>query len=91
MHRRTMSCSRPTPASCGLRGSTRSVTSSSIANGIRVASPLRMLFGLASQFNDHRFARAAEDAWLKRLVTPDDARTYLERDPPVRSDRACGG
>ena len=47
-------------------------------DGLRVASPLRMLFGLASQFNDHRFARAAEDAWMKRLVTPDDARTYLE-------------
>ena len=47
------------------------------ADGMRVASPLRMLFGLASQFNDHRFARAAEDAWLKRLVTPDDAREYL--------------
>jgi hypothetical protein len=46
-------------------------------DGLRVASPLRMLFGLASQFNAHRFARAAEDAWLKRLVTPDDAREYL--------------
>ena len=46
-------------------------------NGMRVASPLRMLFGCAAQFNDHRFRLAAEDAWLKRLVTPDDARSYL--------------
>jgi hypothetical protein len=46
-------------------------------DGIRVASPLRMLFGLAGQFNDHRFERAAEDVWHKNLVTPDVAADYL--------------
>ena len=48
------------------------------ADGIRVATPLRMLFGLAAQFNQHRFERAAEDVWHKGLVTPDDAGDYLE-------------
>ena len=47
-------------------------------DGIRVASPLRMLFGLAGQFNQFRFERAAEDAWHKGLVTPDEAWEYLE-------------
>ena len=47
-------------------------------DGIRVATPLRMLFGLAAQFNQHRFERAAEDVWHKELVSPDDAREYLE-------------
>lgn len=46
-------------------------------DGIRLASPLRMLFGLASQFNQHRFERAAEDVWHKNLVTPDQAGEYL--------------
>ena len=31
------------------------MTSSTRADGLRVASPLRMLFGLAEQFNQHRF------------------------------------
>jgi hypothetical protein len=47
------------------------------ADGLRVASPLRTLFGLASQFNQHRFERAAEDLWHKGLVTPDQADEYL--------------
>jgi hypothetical protein len=47
-------------------------------DGIRVASPLRMLFGLAGQFNQFRFERAAEDAWHKGLVSPEDAWEYLE-------------
>ena len=47
-------------------------------DGIRVASPLRMLFGLAGQFNQLRFERAAEDVWHKGLVTPDEAAEYLE-------------
>lgn len=47
-------------------------------DGIRVASPLRMLFGLAAQFNQHRFERGAEDVWHKGLVTPHDAADYLE-------------
>jgi len=46
-------------------------------DGIRIASPLRMLFGLAEQFNQHRFERAAEDVWHKGLVTPDEAGEYL--------------
>jgi hypothetical protein len=47
-------------------------------DGIRVASPLRMLFGLASQFNQFRFERAAEDVWHRGLVTPYQAWEYLE-------------
>jgi very-short-patch-repair endonuclease len=44
-----------------------------------VATPLRMLFGLAATLHPFRFARAAEDAWNLRLITPDEAATYLER------------
>ena len=47
------------------------------ADGLRVASPLRMMFGLAAQFNQHRFERAAEDVWHKNLVTPAEAADYL--------------
>jgi hypothetical protein len=47
-------------------------------DGMRVASPLRMLFGLAAQFNQFRFERAAEDVWHKGLVTPQDAAEFLE-------------
>jgi hypothetical protein len=47
------------------------------ADGLRVATPLRMLFRLARTFNDHRFERAAEDAWHLGLVTPADAADYL--------------
>jgi hypothetical protein len=47
-------------------------------DGIRLASPLRMLFGLAAQFNQHRFERAAEDVWHKGLVTPEQAVDYLQ-------------
>jgi len=53
-------------------------------DGLRVASPLRMLFGLAAQFNQHRFERAAEDAWHRQLITPEQAGTYL------RTVRASG-
>ncbi len=53
------------------------VTSSTRADGLRVASPLRMLFGLAEQFNQHRFRRAAEDAWQLGIITPDQAGDYL--------------
>ena len=38
-----------------------------------------MLFGLAALFNQHRFERAAEDAWHLGLVRPDDAAAYLAR------------
>jgi hypothetical protein len=47
-------------------------------DGIRLASPLRMLFGLAGQFNQFRFERAAEDLWHKELATPEEAWEYLE-------------
>jgi very-short-patch-repair endonuclease len=45
---------------------------------LAVASPLRMLFSLAATFNQHRFERAAEDAWHLGLVSPSQARDYLE-------------
>ena len=48
-------------------------------NGLLVATPLRMLFGLAADFNHFRFERAAEDAWHLGLVTPAGAADYLER------------
>jgi hypothetical protein len=47
-------------------------------DGLRVASPLRMLFGLAGQFNQFRFERAAEDVWHRGLVPPESAWEYLE-------------
>ena len=46
-------------------------------DGLRVATPLRMLFRLARTFNDHRFERAAEDVWHLGLATPADAADYL--------------
>jgi Transcriptional regulator, AbiEi antitoxin len=46
-------------------------------DGLRVASPLRTLFGLAGQFNQHRFERAAEDMWHKQLASPADAADYI--------------
>ena len=48
-------------------------------DGLRVAHPLRMLFGLAAQFSQHRLERAAEDAWHLGLIRPDDAADYLQR------------
>lgn len=47
------------------------------SDGLRVATPLRTLFGLASQFNQHRFERAAEDVWHRQLASPADAADYL--------------
>ncbi len=46
-------------------------------DGLRVATPLRMLFRLAWVFNQYRFERAAEDAWHLGLVTPAAAQDYL--------------
>ncbi len=46
-------------------------------DGLRIATPLRMLFGLAEQFNQHRFERAAEDVWHRGLVSPEEAGDYL--------------
>ncbi len=48
-------------------------------DGLVVATPLRMLFGLAATMHPYRFARAAEDAWNLGLITPGDAADYLER------------
>jgi hypothetical protein len=69
-------------------------------HGFRLASPMRMLFGLAAAFNQHRFERAAEDAWHLELVTPDEAAHYLDlhrcrgKDGVVRIERwlehSCG-
>lgn len=47
-------------------------------DGLIVAAPMRMLFGLAAAFNQFRFERAAEDAWHRKLITPDDASRYLQ-------------
>jgi very-short-patch-repair endonuclease len=51
---------------------------SEIHEGFTIATPLRMLWGLAASFNQFRFERAAEDAWHLGLVTPGDAAAYLE-------------
>ena len=53
-------------------------------DGIRIAKPLRMLFGLAEQFNQHRFERAAEDVWHKGPRDTRRSRRVSERDPPIR-------
>lgn len=50
-----------------------------LADGLVVATPMRMLWGLAATFNQHRFDRAAEDAWNLGLVDPTSAADYLER------------
>jgi very-short-patch-repair endonuclease len=47
-------------------------------DGFVVATPLRMLFGLAATIHPFRLARAAEDAWNLELFTPHEAYTYLE-------------
>ncbi|MGB0113598.1 MAG: hypothetical protein WBP59_10290 [Ilumatobacteraceae bacterium] len=47
-------------------------------NGLVVATPLRMLFGLAAVYNQYRFERAAEDAWHRQLLTPTSAADYLQ-------------
>jgi very-short-patch-repair endonuclease len=48
-------------------------------SGMLVAHPLRNLHQLAGMFNRFRFERAAESAWHLELVTPDEARDYLQR------------
>jgi Transcriptional regulator, AbiEi antitoxin len=44
----------------------------------RVLSPVCTLLTLAGLFNDHRFERAAEDAWHLKLVTPEQAASFLD-------------
>jgi very-short-patch-repair endonuclease len=46
---------------------------------LHIATPLRMLFGLAAELNQFRFERAAEDAWHLGLITPLAAAEYLEQ------------
>jgi hypothetical protein len=46
-------------------------------DGLRVAHPLRMLFGIAGRHSQRFLERAAEDAWHLGLVRPDDAAAYL--------------
>jgi hypothetical protein len=48
------------------------------ADGLRLSSPTRTMFDVASEFNDHRFSRFAEDLWHLGLATPDDASDYLQ-------------
>ena len=50
-----------------------------LSDGLVVATPMRMLWGLAATFNQYRFERAAEDAWNLGLVSPPAAADYLER------------
>lgn len=46
-------------------------------NGFRLLRPVRLLLTLAELFNDHRFERAAEDAWHLDLVSPAEASDFL--------------
>lgn len=48
-----------------------------LESGHRVSSPLLTLFQLATELNEFRFHRAAEDMWNLKLIEPDDARSYL--------------
>ena len=48
-----------------------------LTDGLRVSTPLRTLFDIASQVNQHRFERIAEDMWHLNLVTPTQADDYL--------------
>lgn len=50
-----------------------------LSDGLIVATPMRMLWGLAATFNQYRFERAAEDAWNLGLVDPPGVADYLER------------
>jgi hypothetical protein len=47
-------------------------------DGWRLLAPAPMLLTLAEIFNDHRFERAAEDAWHLALVTPNEAAAFLD-------------
>ena len=47
-------------------------------DGWRLLAPAPMLLTLAEIFNDHRFERAAEDAWHLAIVTPHEAAAFLD-------------
>jgi very-short-patch-repair endonuclease len=49
-----------------------------LEDGLVVAVPERMLFGLAARANQYRFNRAAEDAWHLGLTDPPTMAAYLE-------------
>ncbi len=49
-----------------------------LPDGLLIATPMRMLWGLAAGFNQFRFERAAEDAWNLGLIDPPGAAEYLE-------------
>jgi hypothetical protein len=49
-----------------------------LESGIVVATPLRMMFGLAADLNQHRFNRAAEDVWHLGLADPGAMSVYLQ-------------
>lgn len=48
-------------------------------SGINVATPERMLFGLADALWQARFEHAADDAWNLGLISPESMDDYLER------------
>lgn len=48
-----------------------------LVHGFRVERPLPMLLSLGDTFNQFRFDKAAEDAWHLKLVTPEEAETFL--------------
>lgn len=50
-----------------------------LPTGLVVAQPERMLFGLAGDVNQFQFDRAAEDAWHRKLITPDSLGQFLDR------------
>ncbi len=50
-----------------------------LPDGLLIATPMRMLWGLAARFNQFRFERAAEDAWNLGLIDPPGAAEYLEQ------------
>jgi hypothetical protein len=49
-----------------------------VGGTFKVLSPRATLVTLAELFNDHRFERAAEDAWHLGLVTPGQAADFLD-------------
>lgn len=50
-----------------------------LPTGLIVARPERMLFGLAGDVDQHRFDRAAEDAWHRKLITPESLGRFLDQ------------
>lgn len=48
------------------------------SDGLVVTSPERTLFELGARFGPKRFEHAAENLWNRQLITPEDARRYLE-------------